>query len=249
MNSLIWNGELDYRCEDISKFLMNTCHKFINIILKITEISPNNESRELLCKECMERFESITYILSEIIKEVFYYICNDIDDKLSNALKLNGWILLGSLTETTLQMFLAFYINYYKNTKWQQWEKFKENQVKNQITECIQKLVDNGIIETNQAKSLKKSIKETINEHTKEHQVQKIMLDELIQLYAYLNLMDEDDISYLKKIQSNRNAIHSFQQRDTGTWNDLQFSIRFFCYLLEWVIYHIPDISDYEEFY
>lgn len=249
MNELIWNDEMDYEWEELSKFLMDTCHKFVNTMLITTEISPNKESRELICKECMERFENITYILSDIIKKGFNYSCGNIDDKSFNALKLNGWILLGSLTETTLQMFLAFYINDYKNTKWQQWEEFEKSQVKTQISECIQKMVDNGIIGTNQAKSLKNAIKETIDEHTKEHQIQKIMLDELIQLYVHLNLMDEDDIFYLREIQSNRNAIHSFQQRDTGTWKDLQFSIRFFCYLLKWVIYHIPDISDYEEFY
>ena len=73
------------------------------------------------------------------------------------------------------------------------------------------------------------------------------MLDELIQLYKALELLDEDDIAYLKEIQSNRNGIHSFEHRDIGTWNDLQYSVRFFCYLLEWVIFRLPDISDYEE--
>ena len=162
-----------------------------------------------------------------------------------------GWrngLWLGSLTETTLQMFLAFYIEDYKNTKWQQWEEFKIEQVQNPIFECIQTLVDESNLEAYQAKSIKKAIKETIREHTKEHQVQKVMLDELIQLYQKLDLMNEDEIFYLKEIQSNRNGIHSFQHREIGTWNDLQYSVRFFCYLLEWVIDHLPDISDYGEF-
>ena len=68
-----------------------------------------------------------------------------------------------------------------------------------------------------------------------------------IRIIAGVSTLDEDDIAYLKRIQSNRNGIHSFQHRDIGTWNDLQYSVRFFCYLLEWVIFHLPDISDYEE--
>ena len=74
------------------------------------------------------------------------------------------------------------------------------------------------------------------------------MLDELIQLYSYLELMDEDEIFYLREIQANRNGIHSFQKRNIGTWNDLQFCVRFFCYLLEWVINRLPEIPDYEKY-
>lgn len=248
MNELIWDGEMDCGWEDLAELLKNTCHRFADIMLKTTEISPNTESRELINDECMERFESITGILAESIKDAFYYTCEDLENRTQNALKLNSWILLGSLTETTLQMFLAFYIEDYKNTKWQQWEEFKIEQVQNPIFECIQTLVDESNLEAYQAKSIKKAIKETIREHTKEHQVQKVMLDELIQLYQKLDLMNENEIFYLKEIQSNRNGIHSFQHREIGNWNDLQYSVRFFCYLLEWVIDHLPDISDYGEF-
>ena len=247
MKEYIWNGEMDYGWEGLSELLMNTCHKFIEIMLKTTSISPNAESREMITSECMERFESITRILGDIIKDGDYYNYEDCDSKTQNASKLNGWILLGSLTETTLQMFLAFYIDDYKNTKWQQWEEFEVEQVKKPIFECIQKLVDENKLDSKQAKTLKEVIKTKIQEHTKEHNVQKVMLDELIQLYKALELLDEDDIAYLKEIQSNRNGIHSFEHRDIGTWNDLQYSVRFFCYLLEWVIFRLPDISDYEE--
>ena len=240
---------MDCGLEDLSQLLIDTCHKFTGTMLKTTEISPSTESRELISDECMERFESIAGILADIIKDSLYYTSEDLDNKTQNALKLKGWILLGSLTESLLQMFLAFYIDDYKGTKWQQWEDFEIEQVQTPIIECIQRLVDESRLEVDQAKSLKKAIKETIKEHTKEHQVQKITLDELIQLYIALDLMDEDEIIYLREIQSNRNGIHSFQHREIGTWNDLKFSVRFFCYLLEWVLYHLPDIPDLEEFY
>ena len=55
----------------------------------------------------MERFESITGILADSIKDAFYYTCEDLENRTQNALKLNSWILLGSLTETTLQMFFV----------------------------------------------------------------------------------------------------------------------------------------------
>ncbi len=247
MNIFIWDGKIDCGWEDLSKLLVDTCHEFTSTMLETVKFAPDTESKELLHSECMERFESITGVLADTIKNGSYYEYEDLDNKIQNALKLNSWILLGSLTETVLQMFLAFYICDYKKEKWQQWEQFKIEQVQKPILDCIQSLVDGDSLGVQQAKSLKNAIKDTIKEHTREHPVQKVMLDELIQLYEHLDLMDEDEISYLREIQSNRNGIHSFQHREIGTWMDLQHSVRFLCYLLEWIVYRLPDIPDHEE--
>ena len=241
LREYIWNGEMDYGWEDLSNFLMNTCHNFIRIITETTSLSHNFESKFLLSDECMERFEKITSIVAEIIKDGNYYEYEDNDCKKQNALKLNGWVLLGSLTESVMQMFLAFYIDDYRRTKWQQWDEFEKEKVQIPLFECIQHLVDDSILSPKQAKSIKLAIKETVKEHTKEHKVQKVMLDELIQLYLFLDLINEDELCYLRQIQSNRNGIHSFESREIGTWRDLQFCTRFFCYLLEWIEFHLPD--------
>lgn len=116
MNDLLWNGKLDYGWTDLSNFLRDCSHSFVEGMLNTVQFSPNSESKELISHKCMERFESIVGILANIIKD----------------------------------------------------------------------------------------------------------------------------------IQANRNGIHSFQQREIGNWNDLQYSIRFFCYLLDWVCYHLPDIPDYD---
>ena len=134
-------------------------------------------------------------------------------------------------------------------TKWQQWENFQTDQVQKPIFVCIQKLVDEKSLTSEQAKSLKKAVKNTIREHTKEHFVEKIMLDELIQLFIYLELFEKDEICELKVIQSNRNGIHSFQSRTIGGWDTLQDSVSFFCYLMDWVLYHLPDIPDKSYYY
>ena len=244
MNDLHWDGKMDYGWEDLSELIKSTCCRFANTMSETTAFSPNVESREMISDKCMKRFESITYILADIVKHGEYYAYEDLTDGVQNASKLNGWILLGSLTETTLQMFLAFYLDDYKKTKWQQWEDFEVAKVQTPIIDCINGMVAENILAADQAKSLKTAVKEKIKEHTKEHQVQKVMLDELIQLYQHLGLLDDDEIFYLKSIQSSRNGIHSFQDRDIGNWEDLRYSARFFCYLLEWVIDHLPDIPD-----
>ena len=106
-------------------------------------------------------------------------------------------------------------------------------------------MIQQGVLTSKQGRTLKEAIKDKIKEHTKEHPVQRIMLDEIIQYYSSQELMDQDDIFYLKDIQSNRNGIHSFEERTIGTWNDLQYCVRFWCYLLEWIMNRLPDIPDY----
>ena len=83
-------------------------------MLNTVQFSPNSESKELISHKCMERFESIVGILANIIKDGDCYSYEDLYGEEQNALKLNSWVLLGSLTETVLQMFLAFYIDDYK---------------------------------------------------------------------------------------------------------------------------------------
>ena len=244
MKEWLWDGEMDCGWEELSRLLKKVCSHFTKTMLETTSFSPVNESKDLITSECMERFESITGVLADIIQDGGYYQYEDLTNDYQNAKKLNSWILLGSLTETTLQMFLAFYINDYKNTKWQQWENFQVEQVQNSIVSFIQQLVDEVNLVPAQARSLKDAIRATIKEHTKEHRVERIMLDELIQLFTSLELFDEDELDTLKTIQSNRNGIHSFQSRTIGTWDDLQYSVRFFCYLMDWILNHLPDIPD-----
>ena len=118
MNDLRWNGEMDYGWEDLAELIRSTCHRFANTMLETTAFSPNAESREMISDKCMTRFESITYILADIVEQGYHCASEDATAGAQNASKLNGWILLGSLTETTLQMFLAFYLDDYKKTKW-----------------------------------------------------------------------------------------------------------------------------------
>lgn len=240
----LWDGEVDCGWEDLSQLLKKTCRKFTETMLETTSISPNEESRALISAECMERFKSIVELLAETIVDAPYYQYEDWENNTPNAQKLNSWILLGSLTETVLQMFLSFYIDDYKNAKWQQWENFELDKVQKPIIEFINNMVEERKVDAAYARSIKEAVKETIKEHTKEHLVQKIMLDELIQLYKFLDLLKEDELQCLREIQSNRNGVHSFQSRKTGTWADLQYCIRFFCYLMDWILMHLPDMPD-----
>lgn len=243
MNKHFWDGEMDYEWEDLSDFLIKISKEFTETMLKTASYSGSSKIKELISEECMERFEKIAGILSETISDGIYYQTDD-DNSIQSGQKLNCWILLGSLTETSLQLFISIYLDDYEKTKWQIWNDFDADIIKTSIIESIQELVDTGKLKPEYGKSLKEAIKSTIKEHTKEHKIQKVMLDELIQLYISLELLDEDEIFYLRTIQSNRNGIHSFESRRIGTWYDLQYCVRFFCYLLKWILYRLPDVPN-----
>ena len=245
MTEYLWDGEMDCGWEELEEKVNATASLFYDKMLEIVQYSPYEKSRELINQESMARFVDIARVMSEKLEMGYYYEYEDIENKNCNAYKLTTWILLGSLTESVLQMFLAFYINDYEHSKWQQWEEIKEDEIKKPIIDAINNLVDGESISRDQGKSLKEAIKRKIKEHTVEHPVQKIMLDEIIKYYTAMELMDEDELDYLKTIQSNRNGIHSFENRTIGTWSDLQYSVRFWCYLLEWILNRLPEVPDY----
>lgn len=240
----LWDGEMDCGWEDLAKKVVDTSTAFGKQMLETVACSFNSDTQELINDETMDRFLNLARLVSENLENGFFYETEDIENRNDNAYKLNLWIILGSLTECALQMFLAFNIDDYRNSKWQQWEDVSAKEIKDPIINVINSLVSDNTITSAQGKTLKKAIKDKITEHTVEHPVQKVMLDEIIQFYIALGLMDEDEIIYLKSIQSNRNGIHSFEGRKIGTWDDLQYCVRFWCYLLEWIQYHLPDIPD-----
>ena len=241
----LWDGEMDCGWNDLETMVIDTATRFRREMLRIVDYSPVYETRELINRETMDRFLSISRIMSEDLEMGFYYQYEDENPKIENAYKLNLWIVLGSLTEFALQLFLAFYIEDYKRSKWQQWEETDVDKIKNPIVDTINSLVKDGTITSSQGKTLRNAIKDKIKEHTLEHPVQKIMLDEIIQYYVSMELLDEDEVDYLKCIQSNRNGIHSFESRSNGTWSDLQYSIRFWCYLLEWILFRLPEPDEF----
>lgn len=76
------------------------------------------------------------------------------------------------------------------------------------------------------------------------HPVEKVMLDEIILFYEKNEILDQDDIEALRSIQKNRNCIHAYMERNIGTWQDLQYSVRFFCALLETLTIRMPGESE-----
>lgn len=196
MKEHLWDGKIDCGWEDLKEKVVDTSDKFASDMLEIASHSPFDITKALINKETMDRFTSLSRVLSEQISNGYYYQNEDMENKNDNGYRLNSWVLLGSLTEAALQMFLTFYIDDYQRSKWQQWEEMDIYKVKNPIIDSINNLVTSNIITAAQGKSLKDAIKEKIKEHTVEHPVQKVMLDEIIRYYLSKNKIIYDKVRH-----------------------------------------------------
>lgn len=133
MKEEIWDGEMDYGWEDLAEKVRIVSNNFADVMLETVSFSPIKEAVDLISKESLQRLCLLADQLASQIKDGYYYQTEDAENNIQNASKLTSWIILGSLTETVLQMFLAFYIEDYKKTQWQQWVDFPAATVKEAV--------------------------------------------------------------------------------------------------------------------
>lgn len=244
MKDLIWDGEMDMGWEDLKSYLIKVTDKFVQQVFDSANQSNNTTVQALVNEKSMQRFEAVIDALSENMEDIFYYTYEDLEDNTVSGIKMKSWILLGTATEVTLQVFLSIYIEDYQSSNWQQWEEFSESEVRNAIFDTINKLIEDGRMKREYARSIKEAVRDEIKYHIKMHPVERVMLDEIILFYEKNEILDQDDIEVLRSIQRNRNCIHAYMERDIGSWSDLQYSIRFFCTLLETLTIMMPGESE-----
>lgn len=248
MNLGNWDGEMDYGWDGLSDCIKQTIDKFVDIVLQYPQCAPSDKVGELITEKSMARFSEIAKLFAEGIKDGFYYQYQDLFEDVQNGGLINSWILLGSLTEVSLQVFLTIYIFDYENMEWQQWKDFNQEAVKDSLFVALNDMVQQKNLSSKQSKSIKKAIERKILEHTVEHPVEKVMLDELIQICEQEKLFDDEVNGYLRSIQKSRNAIHAYMDRTIGNWDDLQYASRFFVAFLEEIMRRLPELPD-EELY
>ena len=241
MNLQIWDGEMDVGWEGLKQKLLKTSDAFSESVLRCAEFSCNPATQALVNKDSLEKFSCVVELLAENLEDAFYHVHEDLDDNSISSLRLKSWIVLGSALEVSLQVFLSIYITDYEKSQWQQWVDFAAQEAKDVIFDAINKLVSDKTILPEQGRSLKNAIRDEIKEHMKVHPVDRVMLDELIQFFSKNEIFDTDDIEEMRFIQLNRNCIHAFMERQIGNWYSLQYSIRFFVYLMELILSKLPD--------
>lgn len=242
-----WDGTIDCGWDDLSEWVKKTISEFSKTILKYPQCAPSDKVGELITEKSVLRFSKIADVLAEEIKQGYDYQYEDLFDDVPNGKLINCWVLLGALIEVALQMFLTIYIMDYKNMAWQQWKDFKSQEVRESLFSTLRVLVQNGNLTSKQSESIKNAIEEKIYEHTVEHPVERVMLDELIQICEQEELFNREVNSYMRLIQKSRNAIHAYIDRTIGTWNELQYATRFLVAFVNELVFRLPELPD-EEF-
>lgn len=248
MNTMIWDGEMDMGWKDLTTQISTIADRFTTEALRCAKYSCNDEIQKLITVSSMNRINAVIDAITTDLADGFYYEMEDLTSDIGgDSLKMKSWIMLGAAVESSLQIFLSIYLRDYNNAHWQQWEDFAEVETKDAIVATIKSLVDANIIKVAQGRSIREAVKAEIKLHSKPHLIERVMLDELIMFYEKNAIFDRDDIEELRNIQGNRNCIHAYMERTIGTWMDLQYAVRFFCYLMENMLFRFPDVDNIED--
>ncbi|MEH7489238.1 hypothetical protein [Priestia megaterium] len=213
---------------------------------------------ELLNEETIKRFKGLVLSLKFPYLNYKSYSDSSTQEMVEQGLLVQSWSSLGSLLESTLQMFLAFYYRFYIKSEWYKWEEEAVNQIREVLTgsfkESLEDIVKQN--ETNDKKGLTNAVKKSFIDKAKEilrqksslPKIERITLSDLIDFYFSENVLESNDYGKedLQKIRDYRNAIHAFQKRIIGSWDEYNNYLKAVIMLTIDILYRLPDIPDEE---
>lgn len=112
---------------------------------------------------------------------------------------VQSWPSLGSLLESTLQLFLAFYYRFYINSEWNKWNKEAIDQIKGILNGSFKQNLED-IVNRNESSSEKgltnniknsflTKVKEILKQKSDLPKIEKITLSDLIDFYFSENVL------------------------------------------------------------
>lgn len=233
--------------EELLEIIKKESDGLINEARKCKYVDADDEIHRLLDEENLKRYEAVNTALKFPLQNFdydFHQIIGTIDEVEELGRLMQCWITLGSAVETSIQIFLSIYLNDYQNSNWGKWEDFNHEEVKTSIVELIVQLRDSGHIEMNNSKSLKNDIKDYLKKKKDITSLENVNLQNLIAFFEVVVEWEKCNIDALNKIRMNRNAIHSFKQRQVDGWDDLVHSLKFYCILLLDLQSMMPPFDD-----
>lgn len=222
------------------------------------------EINELLSEETISRFKSVAAALSAPYMTYRSYGNPEIQAVREQGLLVQSWSSLGSLLESTLQMFLAFYYRDYIQSEWYKWDESAIDQILAELNGDFKAALDAVVAKNTQdgtsglTSRIKKSFLEKANEILKDKRdlpkIEKITLADLIGFYFKHKVVHSNQYGEgeLRKIQSYRNAIHAFQKRSIGSWEELNEHAKVLIMLTINMLYQLPEMPSevpYPEWY
>lgn len=213
---------------------------------------------ELLNEETINRFKGLALSLKFPYENYKSHSDASTKKMVEQGLLIQSWSSLGSLLESTLQMFLAFYYRFYIKSEWYKWEKEAIDQIKEVLTDSFKESLED-IVRQNKAsgkngltntikKSFIKKAKAILEQKSELPKIESITLSDLINFYFSEDVLGSTDYGKmdLQEIGKYRNSIHSFQKRVIGSWDDYNNHLKNVIMLIIDILYRLPPIPDEE---
>lgn len=223
---------------------------------------PSNEN--YLTDGTFRRYKGLALSLSFPIKNFNRYVpvAEQFDDPeeeikvIEQGLLIQSWSTLGSLLESTLQMFLAFYHEDFLKSNWGKWDEKTISQLEESLIVFNDRLkqviasnqgTDDGGLNGKRRKSFIKKVRQLIQEKAVMPNLADITLSNLIDFYFSEAVIYNKSIykkEELQKIRDYRNTIHSFKDRNIGTWDELNEYSKLVLLLVIEMLGQLPSVPD-----
>lgn len=205
----------------------------------------------------LNRLSNMGQLLSETLSS-----WNNVSNS-EKSMVIQASIYIGSILEGSMQFFLLCFEKDFYESNWKIWEDKKEEDfevIRNRISDLLTELVDEGILTSDQRKSLKETFASELKVRQKGKKIERIMLDELIRLFARFNILwtnfdvDHDKseetesskalIERMDNIREARNSIHVFSKCKTPTPEAVVSRVRDLCLILKDILFRTRCIND-----
>ncbi|MGC7812034.1 hypothetical protein [Bacillus paranthracis] len=221
--------------------------------LKEFEAEYAKEIEELLSEETIQRYKGLALSLQLPYTNYKNHTDAGTLEMLKQGLLVQSWSSLGSLLESTLQMFLAFYYRFYKDSTWNTWNEESIKQIEEKLTgefkDSLDQIVKDNIAKGGKGltnpikKSFLKKVKYILQQKKELPSIEKITLSDLLDFYFSEDIIKDGEYTKedLQKIRDYRNAIHTFQKRIIGTWDEFNNYLKLVILLIIEISYRLPD--------
>lgn len=211
----------------------------------------SGEIQDLLSEETINRYNGLAIVLSFPYEK---YRDFQEDSIIEQGLLVQSWSTLGSLLESTLQIFLSIYLGDFTKSTWNTWNTESIEQIRGvlggtfdeSLKEIVEQNKTNGIVGLNSKirKSFKEKAQKILKDKEKKLNIEKLTLSQLIDFYCSEEIFPKEKLGELQKVRDYRNSIHAFQKRKIGTWNELNEYSKFFLIIITQILDRLPEFPD-----
>lgn len=251
---------LELKLEETHYWISRYANHLASTVQILEPLAYSREVSSLLSNETLNRYRGVSYSLSfpyKNYKREEFKEENKNLKALEQGFLVQSWSNLGSLLESTFQLFLSFYYrDYINSTHWNVWNETTVSQLQEALTGKFSDILKD-IVKDNQEKkiegvtskirkSFEKKVKKVIADKSVMPAIDAITLSDLIQFYFGESVINQQEYSKasVETINKYRNSIHSFKNRHIGTWAELNEYSKIVLMLIIGILHRLPDLPD-----